>query len=90
MLNATANHDATVLALGALAWILSDTARASRLLALTGLDADQLRTSAAYPSTLVAVLDFLAANETELVACADAQNVSPAALMAARATLETA
>jgi hypothetical protein len=84
----TANDDATVLALGALAWILGDTARAERLLALTGLDPAALRASAENPSTLAAILDFLAAHEPDLIACAAALGQTPAALIAARHRLE--
>ncbi|MFA5969640.1 MAG: DUF3572 domain-containing protein [Sphingomonas sp.] len=90
MRNATANHDATVLALGALGWTLGDIGRATRLLALTGLDAEQLRAGAQYPTTLVAVLDFLAAHEPDLIACAAALGVTPATLIKTRDQLESA
>jgi len=66
-----------VLALLALGWVLSDESRASRLLALTGLDADQLRQSAESPTLLRAVIDFLASHEPDLVACAEALGVDP-------------
>jgi hypothetical protein len=89
MHDATANHDATVLALGALGWTLGEPTRAERLLALTGLDPIQLRLSADDPSTLVAVLDFLAAHEPDLIGCAAALNVKPEALIRAREALET-
>lgn len=84
----TANEEASILALHALAWTLEDQARAERLLALTGLGVSELRMAAGDPATLGAVLDFLAAHEPDLVACADAIGSTPAALMRARADLE--
>ena len=90
MRDPTANQDATVTALQALAWTLSETGRAERLLALTGLMPDELRAAAGASSTLVAVLDFLASHEPDLVACAAALDMTPAALIAVRDRLETA
>lgn len=80
-------HDAFALALGALGWVLGDSARADRLLALTGLTADQLRGGLGDPGVLGAVLDFLAAHEPDLVAAAAAIGVEPQDLMAARERL---
>lgn len=82
--------DAAAVALHALAWTLSDDARAERLLALTGLDVDELRTRATEPSVLAATLAFLESHEPDLVACADAIGHSPQALVAARQRLENA
>ena len=81
-----ANDEAT--ALQALAWTLGDPARADRLLALTGLDPAGLRARAGEPAMLAAVLGFLEGHEADLVACADALGVVPAALVAARARLD--
>ena len=81
--------DATALALGALGWVLSDGPRAERLLSLTGLTADELRAGLGDPALLGAVLDFLCAHEPDLVAAADALNVTPAQLAAARESLST-
>ena len=75
-----ANPD--VIALQALAWILGEEARAERLLSLTGLDADQLRARADDPVLWQAALDFLAAHEPDLIACADTLGLSPERLMA--------
>jgi hypothetical protein len=80
------NHEA--LALQALAWTLGDSARASRLLGVTGLDAAGLRARAGEPALLAAALGFLEAHEPDLIACADALGVRPAQLVAARAALE--
>lgn len=82
--------DASAIALHALAWILSDDARAERLLVLTGLDADELRTRATEPAVLAATLAFLESHEPDLVACADAIGHPPQALVAARQRLEDA
>ena len=79
---------AAATALQALAWTLGDPARAERLLALTGLDPADLRTRAGEPAVLAAALAFLENHEADLVACADALDVAPAALVAARERLE--
>jgi hypothetical protein len=76
------------LALSALAWTLSDSARAERLLALTGLDADELRMRAGDPALLGAVLAFLAQHEPDLLACAEALAAKPESFAAAQRTLE--
>ncbi len=81
-------NDDEALALGALGWTLSDDARASRLLALTGLTPDLLRERLDDRVFLAAVLRFLEGHEPDLISCADALNVSPARLVAAREGLE--
>ncbi|WP_213982654.1 DUF3572 family protein [Sphingomonas sp. dw_22] len=82
--------NAAALALQALAWTLGDSHRASRLLDLTGLDPASLRARAGEPSLLAATLGFLEAHEPDLIACAEALDVKPAALVAARMALERA
>ncbi|HLV07697.1 MAG TPA: DUF3572 family protein [Croceibacterium sp.] len=72
------------MALLALGWVLSDTPRAERFLALTGLTPDTLRASAASPATQRAVLDFICAHEPDLIAAADALDMKPAELAAIR------
>ncbi|CAM5384356.1 DUF3572 domain-containing protein [Sphingobium scionense] len=79
--------DAEILALMAMGWTLSDGRRADRLLALTGLDADALRAGVGNRAILAAVLGFLADHEPDLVACAEAIDSSPAALIAAKENL---
>lgn len=78
----------SALALHALGWILSDEPRAERLLALTGLTPGELRGSLGDPATLAAILSFLTAHENDLVACADALQVPPAAIAGAAQRLE--
>jgi hypothetical protein len=80
--------DPATLALGALGWILSDSERASRMLALTGLTPDILRHDISQKSTQAAILCFLEAHEPDLVAAADHMNVKPEALVRARMELE--
>jgi len=82
------NQAPEALALAALGWTLEETARADRLLALTGLTPDQLRSRLGEPSLLSEVLRFLEAHEPDLLACADALGVTPARLVEARRTLE--
>lgn len=84
------NEDAIALALAALGWTVSDANRAHRLLDMTGLAPADLRARAGEPSVLAAVLGFLEAYEPDLVACAEAIDSQPAALVAARAKLEMA
>ncbi|WP_296679490.1 DUF3572 domain-containing protein [Novosphingobium sp.] len=79
--------DPAALALGALSWVLADESRAERLLALTGMTPDDLRSGLGDPSVLGAVLDFLASHERDLVDAADGLGVAPGVLMAARERL---
>jgi hypothetical protein len=87
-MKADQTNDAEALALGALGWTLSDDARASRLVALTGLTAAGMRERLEDRDFLAAVLRFLEAHEPDLVACAEELGVSPARLVAAREALE--
>lgn len=80
--------DPVALALAALGWTLGDSARAQRLLDVTGLDAELLREGATEPALLAAVLGFLEAHEPDLLACAEALDLPPADLVAAHRDLE--
>ena len=80
--------DARAIALLALATALSDERRALRFLDLTGIGTDDLRARAAEPALLGALLRFLEAHEPELVAVAEAMDVKPETLVAARRELE--
>ncbi|MGN5375513.1 DUF3572 domain-containing protein [Sphingomonas hankookensis] len=84
------NGDAATLALGALGWVIGDDTRRDRFLALTGIDPVELRARVGDPGFLAQLLGHLEGYEPDLIACADALAVSPAALVAARAELETA
>jgi len=82
------NADPAELALRALAWTLVEGDRAGRLLATTGLEPDDLRARAGSRPVLAAVLGFLEAYPPDLIACAEALEVRPEALVAARARLD--
>ena len=79
---------AAAIALSALGWTLADDARAQRLLTLTGLSPDDLRSRLGEPELLTAVLRFLEAHEPDLLACAEELRVEPAELVEARRVLE--
>jgi hypothetical protein len=87
MTNRTPN-DPYAVALGALAATLSDERRARRFLDLTGIETDELRARAADPSLLSALIGFLEAHEPDLLAVSDAIGVEPAAIVAARRSLD--
>ncbi len=75
------------LALQMIGWIVADSARAERMLSLTGLDASGLRACLSDPAMLGALMDFVINHEPDLLACADALDIAPAALVAARERL---
>jgi len=81
--------DPMVLALHVLGWLLGDARRADRLLALSGLTADQLRGGIADPRLLAEVLAHLEGHEPDLVAAAEALGVRPEDLISARRRLES-
>ena len=80
--------NAEALALSALGWTLSDSDRASRFLAVTGLTPEGLSAGISDPSLLSATIGFLEAYEPDLIACADALGVTPERLVGARRELE--
>lgn len=80
--------DADVVGLRALVWAIGDPDRASRLIAVTGLDPHDLRARAGEPAVLAAVIGYLESYEPDLIACASALDLSPEALIAAHAALE--
>jgi hypothetical protein len=81
---------ADALALRALVWTLGEPDRATRLISLTGLDPDDLRTRLTEPSVLAACLLFLEQYEPDLIACAAAIDIKPEALVRARHELDNA
>ena len=80
--------DAFALALVALATAVSDERRARRFLDLTGIGTDELRERAGDADLLAALIRFLEGYEPDLVAVAEAMDVKPEALVAARHELE--
>ncbi|WP_239807002.1 DUF3572 domain-containing protein [Croceicoccus hydrothermalis] len=88
MIDPNLNQDnAETTALLALSWVLSDDGRAERLLSLTGLTPDSLREGLREPGVQLAVLDFLANHESDLLAAADALQCEPGRIIAARHAL---
>jgi hypothetical protein len=87
-IQSTNGEEAERLALSALGWTVSEPDRAQRLLALTGLAPEDLRSRLDEPSLLAEILRFLEAHEPDLIACAEALEVAPARLVAARRSLE--
>ncbi len=81
--------NAEALGLHALGWTLADRDRAARLLALTGLSPEDLRRRIGDPVLLAEVLGFLEAHEPDLMACAEALEITPAELVEARNKLES-
>ena len=77
-------------ALRALAWLLSEPARAARFVALTGIEPADLRARAGTPEVMDAALGFLDAHEPDLFACAAELGVAPIELVAARQRLNRA
>jgi len=83
------NHnDPITLALGALAATLGDPRRAHRFLDLTGIGTEELKTRAADPALLAALLRFLEAYEPDLIAVAEALGCKAQDLVEARAEIE--
>lgn len=80
--------DPQALALIALATAVSDERRAKRFLDLTGIGTDELRARASEPALLAALIRFLEAHEPDLLAIAEAMDVKPQALVAARQQIE--
>ena len=81
------NH-AETLALSALAATLTDERRAQRFLDLSGIDTEDLRSRAAEPDLLAALLRFLEAHEPDLIAVAEAIGAKPEDVVRAREVLE--
>ncbi len=81
-------RDCETTALAALAATLTDERRAARFLDLTGLSPDGIRDSLGDRRVLAACLAFLEAHEPDLIAVADALDMKPEAIVAARAELE--
>src|SRR3546814_7872548 len=83
MTNEDDGQHAETVALRALAWVACDERLGPRLLALTGLDAATLRARAGERRTLAAVIAFLEDHEPDLVQCAAALDMTPAAVVKA-------
>ena len=80
--------EALEIGISAFAHIAEDESRVERFTALTGLDPARMREAAREPGFFVAVLDFLAGHEPDLLAFAAASGVDPVRIVQAREALE--
>jgi hypothetical protein len=85
--SSTGEHEAQEMAIAALTWLAEDAERLQRFLAVSGLGPQNLRSAAASPGFLVAILDYLAANEPLLIAFAAHRKCLPETVMQARMRL---
>lgn len=69
--------DPVLTGLLALNFVCTDEDLGPRFLALSGVTPDDLRARADDPEILAAVLEFLLANERDLIAFCEAQNLAP-------------
>ena len=76
-----------MLAISALCWLAGEPERLARFLALTGLDAHDVRAVADSPGFLGTVLDHLLSHEDLLQAFAAHERIAPTAVAAARRKL---
>ncbi|MCA0406837.1 MAG: DUF3572 domain-containing protein [Proteobacteria bacterium] len=80
---AGSKDNAEALAIEALVYLAQDEARLSRFMALTGLEAQDLRAAAAAPGFLAHVLDYVGQDESLLIAFAAEKHMVPEAIMRA-------
>ncbi len=85
--NAVSYDDAEKLAINGLSLIAEDPDNLGRFLAETGLGPETLRSAAADPSFLCAVLEFLMADEARLLVFVERMRIRPTLIAAARLTL---
>ncbi len=71
------------IAVQALGFLASDPELLPRFLALTGIEANQIRSAAREPGFLAGVLNFFLAHEPSLLKLAEAIDTDPAAIKAA-------
>lgn len=79
--------DAEALAIGALGFVASDPTLMPRFLAMSGIEAGQIRRAAAEPGFLAGVLGFLLGHEPSLMAFCEASGTDPAVVGRARRAL---
>jgi hypothetical protein len=80
-------QEAEVIGVAGLSYLAAEPERIGRFLAITGLGPENVRAAARDPSFLPALLDYLLANETDLLAFATEMNVDPPRVRAARDVL---
>ena len=82
-----ARQAAEMLSIQALGFIAEEPERLARFLALTGIEAEQIRAAAKAPGFLAGVLEHMLGDESLLVAFADSAGIDPAEIARARAAL---
>lgn len=80
-------EEAERIAIAALGFIAGHAELLPRFLAVTGIQASQIRAAAAEPGFLAGVLDFLLAHEPTLLEFAEEAGLKPEAVAAARRSL---
>ncbi len=85
--NRTSRETAESLAISALGFIAADERLLPRFLAITGIEAGQIRQVAREPGFMAGVLEFLLAHEPTLLAFCEATGAKPEAVLAARDAL---
>lgn len=85
--NTLSAGQAEQLAVEALAFLASDPELLPRFLALSGIEANQIRQAASEPGFLAGVLAFFLAHEPSLLKLSEALNVDPAAILAGQRAL---
>lgn len=81
---ALTGEEAEIIAVAGLSYLAAEPERIGRFLAVTGLGPENIRAASRDPSFFPALLDYLLANEAELVAFADEMNLDPSRIRAAR------
>jgi hypothetical protein len=80
-------EQAEAIGVAGLSYLAAEPERIGRFLAVTGLGPENIRAAAKEPSFLPALLDYLLANEQELVAFAAEMDLEPGSIIAARNVL---
>jgi hypothetical protein len=75
-----------MLAIQALGFIAEEPERLDRFLAMTGIEAEQIRLAAREPRFLAGVLEHMLTDESLLIAFADSAGIDPAEVARARGT----
>jgi hypothetical protein len=73
-----------MLAIQALGFIAEEPERLDRFLAMTGIEAEQIRLAAREPRFLAGVLEHMLTDESLLIAFADSAGIDPAEVARAR------
>jgi hypothetical protein len=78
---------AETIAIQALGFVASDPELLPRFLAITGIEAAEIRRAAREPGFLAGVLQFILAHEPTLMSFAETAGIAPSAVAAARRAL---